>query len=213
MINKYVFKISTVFILLLIVVLIISGCSMGADSKYESSSRTSPKETESSVQENIPQNETIVLLSPDGKYRAEAYGTLTDITAGGFFPYEGVRVIDVKSEEVLWNKEPGGYTVKFLWSSDSRYVGIYFTYRIWGESVVADAKDKKEINLPKLSDLASHFGEEAKPHQDRPDPYLEITEWKDSETVIVDFRWIKEDGDEFTGRYTYNVKTGVLTFQ
>jgi hypothetical protein len=29
MINKYVFKISTVFILLLIVVLIISGCSMG----------------------------------------------------------------------------------------------------------------------------------------------------------------------------------------
>jgi guanyl-specific ribonuclease Sa len=114
MINKYVFKISTVFILLLIVVLIISGCSMGADSKYESSSRTSPKETESSVQENIPQNETMVLLSPDGKYRAEAYGTLTDITAGGFFPYEGVRVIDVKSEEVLWNKEPGGYTVKFL---------------------------------------------------------------------------------------------------
>ena len=105
MINKYVFNISTVFILLLIVVLIISGCSMGADSKYESSSRTSPKETESSVQENIPQNETMVLLSPDGKYRAEAYGTLTDITAGGF-SLRRRKVLTLKSEEVLWNKEP-----------------------------------------------------------------------------------------------------------
>ena len=113
MINKYVFKISTVFILLLIVVLIISGCSMGADSKYESSSRTSPKETESSVQENIPQNERWYCYPRQAEISCRSLRYPNGYNGGRLFPYEGVRVIDVKSEEVLWNKEPGGYTVKF----------------------------------------------------------------------------------------------------
>ena len=153
------------------------------------------------------ENEAITSLSPDGKYCAEAYGTITEITAGGLQPYEGVRIVDLENHEVIWKMEPGGYEVCITWSPDSRYVGIYYEGRIWGESIIVDTKVKKPISLPSLDEVASICDEDAKPEESRPDPYFKICGWEDSETVIVNFRWTKEDGEEFSGQYEYNVKT------
>jgi len=172
---------------------------------------TTPAETANmdaaSTDPIIRENEAITSLSPDGKYRAEAYGTVTDITAGGLFPYEGVRILSVDNGDIIWSMEHWAYTVSFTWSPDSQYLGIYYTGRIWGKSIVVDIKNKEQISLPYLDETASHYDESVKPQEDRPDPYFEIRGWEDSETVIVDFCWTRAEGDEFNGQYTFNVKT------
>jgi len=188
----------TILMLISLAVLSISGCL------------NSTNATEND--DGVLQNEPIISVSPDGKYRAEAFGTITEITAGGLFPYKGVRIISVDKEEVIWKMEPGGYTVSFTWSPDCKYVGIYYTGRIWGESIVVDVNEMKHISLPELDEVASHYDASVKPQEDRPDPYFEIQGWKDSETVIVNFRWTKADGDEFSGWYTFNVKTNEAAY-
>jgi hypothetical protein len=164
------------------------------------------------TQEAKPENQTLTSPSPDGKYRAEAYGTNTSITAGGLFPYEGIRILNVSNDEVIWQMT-GYYTVDFLWSPDCRYVGIYYMARIWGESIIVDINNKKSILLPALNEIAAHYGESVKPQENRPDPYLKISGWKDAETVIVDFQWSKEDGEYFNGQYTFNIKTNTVVYK
>jgi len=168
---------------------------------------------ENTNQEVYPLNDTIISLSPDGKYRAEAYGTITTITAGGLFPYEGIRILSVDNDDVIWKMESGGYTVNFLWSPDSQYLGIYYTGRIWGESIIVDINEKKSIELPKLDEIVSYYGPSVKPQENRPEPYFEIFEWEDAETIIVNFRWTKADWEEFKGQYSFNVKTNVVVYK
>lgn len=164
------------------------------------------------TQERNQRNENKTSLSPNEKYRAEAYGTLSNITAGGLFPYEGIRVLNVDNVDVIWKMEPGYYIVKFLWSSDSRYIGIYYEARIWGESIVFDVMNKKLISLPKLEDIAPHYGNLGKPQENRPDPYFKISEWLNAETVVVDFYWNKEDGEVFNGQYIFNLSTNTVSY-
>ncbi|NLG89266.1 MAG: hypothetical protein GX494_08685 [Clostridiaceae bacterium] len=202
-----------IFIFIFLTVLLMAGCLKETDTIAANvpATDTVPADTAKldsvSTDVIIRENETITSLSPDGKYRAEAYGTVTTITAGGFYPYEGIRIYDIERNEVLWEMEPGGYTVSFIWSPDGKCVGIYYTGRIWGESIVVDIEKKQQISLPKLEEIASFYGEDVKPQEDRPDPYFEISGWENSETAVVDFRWTKANGDEFSGRYLYNVKT------
>ena len=166
---------------------------------------------ENVMQDTIPKNQTKTSLAPTGKYRAEAFGTITTITAGGLYPYEGIRVLDVDNDEVLWKMEPGYYTVDFIWSPDGRYVAIYYEARIYGKSIVFDTKDKKLISLPTLAKIASHYSESVKPQENRPDPYFSIVRWENAETGVVDFRWSKEDSEYFNGQYIFNVKTLTVT--
>jgi hypothetical protein len=51
--------------------------------------------------------------------------------------------------------------------------------------------------LPKLEVNAPHYGNLAKPQENRPDPYFKISEWLNAETVVLDFHWNKEDGEVF----------------
>lgn len=164
------------------------------------------------TQEMKQRNETKTSLSPNGKYRAEAYGTITSITAGGLFPYEGICVLNVDNGDVIWKMEPGYYVVNFLWSPDSHYIGIYYEARIWGESIVFDIMNKKLISLPKLEDIALYYDNSVKPQRNRPDPYFEISEWLNAETVVVDFHWNKEDGEVFNGQYIFNLSTNTASY-
>ena len=175
--------------------------------------KESQPNVENVIQDTTPKNETKTSLSPTGKYLAEAYGTITTIPAGGLYPYEGIRVLDTDNDEVLWKMEPGYYTVDFTWSPDGRYVGIYYEARIYGESVVFDTKDKKLISMPTLVNIAPHYSESVKPQEDRPEQYFSITGWENAETVIVDFRWSKEDGEYFKGQYTLNMKTHIVSYK
>lgn len=168
---------------------------------------------ENVILDTTPKNETQTSLSPTGEYLAEAYGTVTTITAGGLYPYEGIRVLDAANDEVLWKMEPGYYTVDFIWSADGRYVGIYYEARVYGESIVFDTKDKKLISLPTLIDIAPHYSDSVKPQENRPDPYFRIAGWENAETAIVDFRWSMEDGEYFNGQYTFNMKTQTVSYK
>ncbi|MTI58047.1 hypothetical protein [Geosporobacter ferrireducens] len=168
---------------------------------------------ESIIPDTNPKNQTKTCLSPTGEYRAEAYGTVTTITAGGLYPYEGIRVLQVDNDEIIWKMEPGYYTEDFAWSPDGRYVGIYYEARTYGESIVFDTKYKKLISLPVLTDIASYYGESVKPQENRPDPYFSIAGWENEETVVVDVRWSKEDCEYFNGQYTFNMETHNVSYR
>jgi hypothetical protein len=165
------------------------------------------------TQDTSPNNQFQISVSPDGKYRAEAYGTISSITAGGLFPYEGIRVVKAENGDIIWKMEPGYYVVKFSWSPDSRYVGIYYEARIWGESVVFDVQTNKLILLPTINEITQHYSESVKPQENRPDPYLRICGWKDAETIIVNFRWNKKNGEYFNGQYAFNVNSRTVSFK
>lgn len=196
--NKY-----KVYIFLMVALAVFS--MVGCGKKGERGALTNP--------EAQGEGESLSSLSPDGKYRGEAYGTMTGITAGGLEAYEGIRIVTVENGDVIWELESGGYTVSFTWSPDGKYAAVYYTGRTWGESVVVDLGEKKTIPLPTFDEIIEHYGDRAKPQEDRNDPYFEITGWQDAETVIVDFQWTKADGDSFKGQYTYNINTKAITYQ
>jgi len=165
-----------------------------ADSKYED-------------EELIKENETIVVYSPDGKYCAKAFGTMSDITAGGAHPYETIHVWEIDTGVVIWGLQPAGYIVEFIWSSDSRFLAVYYTGRIWGESIILDVENKKIINIPSLDAIASYYDEVSRPQENRPDPDFKITGFENADTVTVEFSWFNDNGDEIFGQYAYNFLT------
>lgn len=157
------------------------------------------------------ENEPIVSYSPDGKYCAEASGTVFSVPAGGLYPYELIYVWDIVSGEIIWGMRPAGYTVEFVWSEDSRYLGVYNTGRIWGESIILDLADRKVINLPSLDAIASCYENAPKPQEDRPDPYIRIVGFENLDTVLAEIKWMDDDSEIFTGQFLYNFIANDIT--
>ncbi len=157
---------------------------------------------------NIPENETLRVDSPDGTYRAEAYGTNKGITAGGLYPYEGLRVIRNSDETTVW-KGDGYYKAEFLWSGDSRYVAVYREARIYGECFLVDAGTGKAISLPDIDTLSAHMDAPTQPAANRPDPFFKAVEWVNGTTVRINYRWTaQEGGKEVSGTYDFNIISG-----
>jgi len=165
---------------------------------------------------DIPENETLRSDSPDGTYRAEAYGTNKSITAAGLYPYEGLRVIRNSDETAVW-KGDGYYKAEFLWSGDSRYVAVYGEARIYGECFVVDADTGKVIELPDIDTVSAHLGSSAQPAANRPDPFFKAVEWMDGTMIRINYRWTaQEGGKEVSGTYDFNIISGDIlanTFQ
>ena len=194
-----------VLFIIWIISLISSGCLKKEEHKVENTSPNNIKvkaETKSIDKKN---NKNQIFVSPTGEYRAEAYGTDTSVTAGGLYPFEGIRVVNVENNDIIWKMEPGYYMVDFIWSPNGRYVGIYYEARIYGESIIFDTKNKEVIALPSMTDTSTHTSKKNKPQENPPDPYLRISTWKNNESVNVNYKWSKDDGDIFEGSYSFNV--------
>jgi hypothetical protein len=157
---------------------------------------------------SIPENETLRVVSPDGKYRAEAYGTNKSITAAGLYPYEGLRVIRSSDEVVIWSGE-GYYIVEFIWSSNSKYVAVYGEARIYGECFVVDAEAGEAIGLPSLNDISGQLDAASQPAANRPDPYFKAVGWVNDTTLRVNFRWMAQEDERIvSGTYEYDITSG-----
>ncbi len=141
--------------------------------------------------------------SPDGKFLAETYGAYTDITAGGLYPAEGIRIVELSSDQTLW-KMQGYYGTDFLWSSDSRYLAVYYMARIYGCTVIIDTTDFSEIQVPLPNELQSDMQEF------RPDPYIKASEWIDNETILITFEYIDTDYNQISGTLTFVPITGEI---
>ena len=141
--------------------------------------------------------------SPDGKFLAETYGVYTNITAGGLYPAEGIRIVELSSDQTLW-KMQGYYGTDFLWSSDSRYLAVYYMARIYGFTVIIDTTDFSEIQVPLPNELQSDMQEF------RPDPYIKASEWIDNETILITFEYTDTDYNQISGTLTFVPITGEI---
>ncbi|MFF2480455.1 hypothetical protein [Paenibacillus sp. NPDC058071] len=149
-------------------------------------------------------------ISPDGKYMIESYGQSAGITAGGLLSAEGIRIRDVSAKHTVWTIEPGYYKQLFEWSADSRFVAVYYEAREYGETVIVDVQNNKEIALPKLDALRSAWGEEATINDSRPDGYVKPKKWLGNDKLRATFQWNGENDARFEGEFTFNVSTEAI---
>lgn len=157
---------------------------------------------------SIPENETLRVDSPDGTYRAEAYGTNKGITAAGLYPYDGLRLIRNSDETIVWSGD-GYYRVEFLWSNNSKYVAVYREARIYGECFVVAADTGKVIKLPNMDTISAQLGASSQPAANRPDPIFRAMEWVNDTTIRINYRWTAQEGEkEVSGTYEYDIING-----
>jgi len=142
--------------------------------------------------------------SPDGKYLAEAYGVNKGITAGGLYPAEGIRLKKKASDKELWSMM-GFYSHSFLWSSNSRYVAVSYMARIWGGTLIVDARDGSEIELPDLEAVRKQWKGKTTVHDARPDTMFWGEEWLDTHRLRVSFQWTGADYETYSGEFVYDV--------
>jgi len=138
--------------------------------------------------------------SPDGLYLAESYGVNTRVTAGGLYPAEGIRIVEISSDAVLWHST-GSYDTAFLWSADSRYLAVTNMTRTEFYTVVVDLKDLSETAVP----IPDEIREKMRSY--RPDPYVKAGEWLSDRRILIAAQWIGEDEMLYRGTYEFDVPT------
>lgn len=150
-------------------------------------------------------NDTLLVDSPNGAYTAKAYGTNTNVTAAGGYPYEGLCIIRNSDGATVWNGD-GYYSAKFLWSDNSKYVAICVEARTWGESFIVDAENGNVIKLPDINTISTLLDTASQPATNRLDPYFKAVGWVNDSTICVDYRFIARDEDkEVSGTYEYDL--------
>ena len=152
----------------------------------------------------------VVSVSPDGRFRAETFGIRIDITSGGMYPADGIRLVEHDGNRLLWSMEPGYYRTVFLWSADSRYVAIYYEARIYGTLVVLDTKTMTAIELPTMEVLQQATKQDISQRDFRPDPYLEPGRWLDDGRLEVAFTWVGQKEQDIVGRFVFRVADGTV---
>ena len=163
----------------------------------------SPSPTPSIIPE--PKVDYVSSVSPNGLYRGENYGIVTSITAGGQYPAEGIRVVEISSGKTLWDMTPGYYACSFLWSGDSRTLAVSYMARIYGNVVLVSVEDGKEILLSIPKEI------QEKMREYRPDPYFVAEEWVDNSKVRVSFKFDGKDEKLYVGTYCFSPRTDEIS--
>jgi hypothetical protein len=170
---------------------------------------TNPSATYAITDTTPIQNKTLEVFSPNELYKIEMSGTDTNITAGGLFPYDGVNLINIETNEVIWSLGFGYYTVSFLWSDDSRYVAITGMARSRSEAYIIDTEEIKVISLPDYYQVSSFFESKNQSIEDFSYVYFSILEWVDNQTVIAKIEK-EDDSDNISWTYSFNLETNEM---
>lgn len=135
--------------------LLLTGCGSTGDTD-------TPKPAESAQQAAVSlQSITVAPLegqadSPDGRYTIRLEGHSEGVTAGGLYPSECIRIVDIKTGDVRWETD-GGYTVACQWSHDGAYLALAVAGRTWEDLIVVKTEDFTALDVT-LPD-GSPFGE------------------------------------------------------
>ena len=163
----------------------------------------------------IADNKPISSTSPDGLYTIEMYGTDTNITAGGVYPYKAMHLINQTDNNAKWSLDFGYYSANFIWSDDSRYVAVNGTARNYSESFIVDAQEGVEIILPDYEMLSSYCDDLVNLNRDYSNMYLSVSNWNDDNTVDVEFHGMQGTNTEgVSGTFTYDISSKtILNYQ
>ena len=140
-------------------------------------------------------------VSPDSKYIAETYGINKNITAAGLYPSREIRIRELATDQIVWSMT-GGYGCNLLWTSDSRYLAVSYSARIYAETVIVDTKDYTTVMVPIPEQIEENMQEF------RPDVYLYAKEWTEDGRLLIDYRYTGEDSMEYYGTFSYEQSTG-----
>lgn len=141
--------------------------------------------------------------SPNGKLRIECVGMKDDYQSG-LQQLREKRIINIITGEVLWD-EPSAYQNKYVWSSDSRFVSIEESGRIWTTTDVVDTTDMSCIILPDLQYILENHPNATKPNDNNPLPLFKGVSWVSNSVIQIDFEWWTLKDTTVFGTYEYNV--------
>ncbi|OBR65220.1 hypothetical protein A7K91_00675 [Paenibacillus oryzae] len=182
--------------------LVCSGCTTQKDQVARDQTESFFESEPASVPE--PFVEHSVSTSSDGKYRIESYGVIKDVTAGGLYPAEGIRLVDITADKELWTMTPGYYKQSFVWSPDNRYVAVYIETRTSGSTFVVDTQTMLSNHLPYVDEVIELAGLKEARDENRTDAYFNVLNWVNEDQLSISFLWNGIDGYE--GKYTFDVK-------
>lgn len=158
----------------------------------------------------IADNEPISSTSPDG-FTIEMYGTDSNITAGGSYPYKSMRLINYNDNSVKWSLDFGYCLADFIWSDDSRYVVVNGTARNYSESFIVDTQEEVEITLPEYKTLSSYCDELVNLDSDYSNLYLSVSDWNNNNAVVVEFHGMQGTKTEgVSGTFTYDISSKTI---
>lgn len=160
--------------------------------------------------EILPSLNMVSSLSPDGTFRIETYGINTNITAGGLYPSKGIRLIDRKANNIVWEMNPGYYRTEFSWSPNGRYVAIYNEARIYSEVLVLDTENINLIEIPSVVDLIESSENTLTLSSNRSDPYFSIGKWISNTLLQIEVAWTGEQDKTHRGYFQFDVQTGLI---
>lgn len=143
------------------------------------------------------------VYSPDGKYCAETKGIQFDNQISGLYTAKEMRIIELDTQNVVWNVTPGYLDTIFMWSPDSRYLAVSYMARIYRETIVIDTYDMSLVDIPQMNDLWPLIGSYSEPKADRADPYFTVIEWVNETEIRLSYKWTGKDENEYSGEYTY----------
>jgi hypothetical protein len=149
--------------------------------------------------------------SSDGSYRIESFGMIKDITAGGLYPAEGIRLVEIETGQELWSMSPGYYAQTYLWSPNNRYVAVYAETRISGETFIVDTKTMTKILLPNIEQVRIKLNTNMTVNESRPDPDFRFINWLDDDHLSVAFQWTGIGSDGYEGIYIHNITDNKLS--
>lgn len=149
----------------------------------------------------------MTVVSPDARFRMEAFGVDTDMTAGGMYPANGIRLVEQETDRVRWAMEPGYYRSVCVWSPDGRYAALYVEARIYGTTMLLDTTTMEPIELPGFAELQKHAQADITERSFRPDPYFEVTRWVNDRQVEIRFVWVGEKVEEVRGTFVFDVES------
>ena len=134
-----------VVLFVLIAVLVLSCCSLVS---CQTQADEPPAEDNDAQQVSPLEGD---VLSPDGKYEVRLTGSPEGVSTSsdGLTPPESVQIVDVQSNEVLWECD-GLYRHAVLWSPDSAYLALASTARTYCTVTIIETKSwtNWDVTLP-----------------------------------------------------------------
>lgn len=150
-------------------------------------------------------------VSPNGRYAIVSH-------EWGFDEGSYILIYDTVQNKLVSKYDILAKEFGYVWSQDSKKVGVIRTARTWIDTCIVDIKKSSLVSimddgltiLSQFKALGVKFNYEL--DENRPDPYYQICEWSpDSKKVLMFYQWSDTDGNRQSGNFVYDLDKHVIS--
>ena len=150
-------------------------------------------------------------VSPNGRYAIISH-------EWGFDESSYILIYDTIQNKLISKYDILAQVFGYVWSQDSKKVGVIRTSRTWGDACIVDIKKNSLVSMmdnglagfSQFKALGVKFNYEL--DENRSDPHYQICDWsKDSKKVLMFYQWSDSDGNRQNGNFVYDLDKHVIS--